>query len=741
MEFRKTSLVWLIPIGAILFAGNAFGVTNWTFSIPPASSGAFTSSESTTSSTVLGTYSRLANGFIEMTVTGGSGANIPSNGTIKHALEIPGFAFFSQPMLTTEKRIISTVSVGACPTTSFTGILGYSIWAGTAGTSTDVSSAAMPTFGVFSWDPGTNLATISDLRNLTSYGTLAGFASFSLAGSCSNGVITFSGPGDRGGSFYVTNTQGGVYVTNTNRLMLVLPQKSIPAASRLNDTYAVFDYDESFHTNTWPSRITIAGGTTGTGDRITNITAGTADTSQSWSMSNITINNPINGVFTTDISLEGGATRTCACATYFRNKTTIFCVAQSPYDVARPMNFIMVSDNQAFAGGTLDTYGFGTGINVTTYAGGNEWTYALALQSDGKIVVAGYDRQDFGAQRLLADGTLDTSFSSDGKVVTNILAGAIDRAFGMAIDSQNRVVLGGYAVNANDDFALLRYSSDGTLDNTFDTDGRLISTISATTSERIQEVAIDAGDRIVVAGYASNGTDNDFITARYTTAGVLDTTFSTDGFDLQNIGGAGADQAMAVVIQTNGMIVVGGFNGGNFALVRYTTAGALDANFSGDGIQNVNFGGTDRANALALQTDGKILIGGYAPLSGFDDFAIARLLSDGTLDNTFDSDGRVTTTFSTTAADRVESMAVFTDGGIVAVGWVNDGVSDNIAIAKYTSAGALDTGFDGDGMYTYDHAGGQDRAQSVAVQYDEKIVVGGLVTNTNDDLVVMRFWP
>lgn len=263
----------------------------------------------------------------------------------------------------------------------------------------------------------------------------------------------------------------------------------------------------------------------------------------------------------------------------------------------------------------------------------------------------------------------------------------------------------------------------------------------ATTSERIHGVAIDSSDRIVIAGYSENGANDDFIVARFTTAGALDTTFSTDGWDQQNLGGGGADQGAAVAIQSDGKIDASGYDNGNFAVLRYSTAGALDANFSSDGIQTINFTGTDRATAVGLQTDGKILAGGYASAAGFDDFAITRLLSDGTLDTTFDSDGIATTTFSTTADDRMESLAVLTNGKIIAVGWVNDGTSDNIAVAKYLSTGALDTSFSGDGMYTYDHAAGQDRAQSVAIQSDEKLVIGGFATNANNDFIVVRLWP
>ena len=270
---RKLQIPRVIALlGLCLGARSAFAVTSWTFSIPEASTGSFTASESTNSVSVQGTYSRLSNGFIKMTVTASSGSNAPTVNTVKFGIEVPGFAFFSQPILTNERRIISSVSTGVCPTTTFNGIMAYSLWSGTAGTTTDVSQTTTPAFGTVSWNPGTNIMTVTDLRNLANYGSL-GVTPFTLSGTCSSGIITFTGAGDRGGTLYVTDTNGGIYVTNTERAILILPQVAIPSVTQLSATYAAFNYNEANLTDMWPLRMTIStsGTTSGTGDALADI--------------------------------------------------------------------------------------------------------------------------------------------------------------------------------------------------------------------------------------------------------------------------------------------------------------------------------------------------------------------------------------------------------------------------------------------------------------------------------------
>lgn len=184
------------------------------------------------------------------------------------------------------------------------------------------------------------------------------------------------------------------------------------------------------------------------------------------------------------------------------------------------------------------------------------------------------------------------------------------------------------AVNGND-FALVRYNTDGTLDPTFDGDGIATTDIGGI-DNYIYSLALQSNGMIVAAGYSQDSSDY-FVVARYATDGILDTTFGTNGATTTSIGTFPGhdDEGFAVAIQSNGRIVVAGYSNasGNydFALARYNTNGELDMSFGEDGIVLTDIGGDeDGAYALAIQTDGKIVAGGWSNNGGINEFAIAR---------------------------------------------------------------------------------------------------------------------
>jgi uncharacterized delta-60 repeat protein len=213
---------------------------------------------------------------------------------------------------------------------------------------------------------------------------------------------------------------------------------------------------------------------------------------------------------------------------------------------------------------------------VTTAIGsGIDIAYSVAIQTDGKIVAAGFSRSggsndDFALVRYNTNGTLDTTFDSDGKVTTAIGSGA-DIAQSVAIQTDGKIVAAGYSNNgSNVDFALVRYNTDGTLDTSFDSDGKVTTDI-ASDNDFAYSVALQSDGKIVVAGHSDNGSNEDFALVRYNTDGTLDTSFDSDGKVTTGIGSE--DDAFSVAIQSDGKIVVAGLrsNGNNrdFALVRY----------------------------------------------------------------------------------------------------------------------------------------------------------------------------
>ncbi len=232
----------------------------------------------------------------------------------------------------------------------------------------------------------------------------------------------------------------------------------------------------------------------------------------------------------------------------------------------------------------------------------------------------------------------------------------------------------------------------------------------------------------------------DFAAARLNSDGSLDTTFDTDGKVTTAIG-AGADVARALALQSDGKIVLTGYshNGSNedVALVRYNADGSLDTSFDGDGKRTLAIGsGYDGANAIAIQPDGKIVVAGEAVVGANTDFAVMRFNSNGSLDTTFDTDGIVTTEVS--VYDYVKSMVLQSDGKIVLAGYAFTGMND-FALARYNTDGSLDTTFDGDGKLLTAIGGATDEAHGVAVQSDGKIVAVGYGTFASGDTTVVRY--
>jgi uncharacterized delta-60 repeat protein len=393
------------------------------------------------------------------------------------------------------------------------------------------------------------------------------------------------------------------------------------------------------------------------------------------------------------------------------------------------------------ADGDLDT-SFSSDGKVTTAVGlGDDGAHSVVLQSDGKIVAAGYSTDVFAVVRYNIDGSLDTTFDTDGKVTTAI--GSFDSAYSVVVQSDGKIVAAGYSDNGSKyDFAVVRYNTNGSLDTTFDTDGKVTTAIGSGT-DIAYSVVLQSDGKIVVAGYSYNGTNDDFAVVRYNTDGSLDTTFDTDGIVTTAIG-SNIDRANSVVVQSDGKIVAAGYsyNGSNFdfAVVRYNTNGSLDTTFDTDGKVTTAIGsGTDAAYSVVLQSDGKIVVAGNSRIGSNDDFAVVRYNTNGSLDTTFDTDGKVTTAIGS-GTDEARSVVVQSDGKIVAAGYSDNGPNFDFAVVRYNTNGSLDTTFDTDGKVTTAVGLGDDEAYSVVLQSDGKIVAAGYSDNgPNFDFAVVSY--
>ena len=349
--------------------------------------------------------------------------------------------------------------------------------------------------------------------------------------------------------------------------------------------------------------------------------------------------------------------------------------------------------------GSLDS-GFSTdGKNTTDFGGFNDNGLSVAIQIDGKIVVAGRSSNgidyDFAVARYNTDGSLDNTFDTDGKVTTAI-GNSDDWGTAIAIQTDGKILVAGYAVgNSNYDFAAVRYNSNGSLDNTFNTDGKVTTDIAGNTNT-CSSVALQIDGKIVLAGSSDSGTDYDFAVIRYDTNGSLDNTFDTDGIVTTDIGSSN-DDGFALAIQGDGKIIVVGVssNGGDddFTLVRYNTNGSLDNTFDTDGkvVTNIGSFSEDRGLAVVLQSDGKILVAGDTEISNVD-FAVVSYNTDGSLNTDFDTDGIVTTAIAGSDDDRAFAIAIQSDGKIVVAGGSITGSNFDFSVARFnnTIIGAID---------------------------------------------------
>lgn len=338
-------------------------------------------------------------------------------------------------------------------------------------------------------------------------------------------------------------------------------------------------------------------------------------------------------------------------------------------------------------------------------------------------------------------GTLDASFGIGGIVSTDI-GTADDKGYSVIQQTDGKLVVAGFSNNlSNNDFAVTRYNADGSLDLTFDTDG-IVTTAIGSGNESGQSVVLQTDGKILVAGFSNNGTNNDFAITRYNTDGSLDLTFDTDGIVTTAIGSS-VDQSHSIALQTDGKIVVAGFSNGantDFAVARYNTNGSLDVTFDTDGIVTTDFSSTDdTGRSVAIQSDGKIVVGGWSFSSGTNDFALVRYNTDGSLDLTFDTDGKVTTPIGL-FGDQGYSIALQSDGKILLSGISGNATNLDFATVRYNTNGSLDNTFDTDGIVVTDFFNGDDYGYSVVQQADGKILLGGQCINgTNNDFGLVRY--
>lgn len=406
-----------------------------------------------------------------------------------------------------------------------------------------------------------------------------------------------------------------------------------------------------------------------------------------------------------------------------------------------------------FAAGDLDMSFNGVGKVTLDYFSRNDFGNAVAVQSDNKVLVAGTASTgtttgtDVTVARYNVDGSLDSTFGVGGRVVTH-LGGTGDSAFALAVQSDGRVVLaGGARAGATaTDFALVRYNADGTLDGSFGTDGIVRTDFSAGANDLATAMTILADGRIVLAGWTTVVGEQHFAAARYTSSGALDTSFGGDGTVVaQHTNGTG--QAKALAALADGSIILAGMlldydaTGRDYAAIRLLDDGSLDTSFGSAGWATVDLGGGgESANSVVVTSDGGIILAGESSSSTQQVVGVARLTSDGQLDNAFGAGaGYVLTNFAG-GINWGSAAHLQSDGQLIVAGTATVNGLARFAAVRYNTDGSLDAAFGAGGTVTHGFAAGESFAKALAVDSQGRLVIAGNVAagSGNFDIGVVR---
>ncbi|HQW02956.1 MAG TPA: T9SS type A sorting domain-containing protein [Saprospiraceae bacterium] len=392
--------------------------------------------------------------------------------------------------------------------------------------------------------------------------------------------------------------------------------------------------------------------------------------------------------------------------------------------------------------GNLDNNFSGDGKLMTPIGNGNDLAYGVAVQGNNRIVAVGVSRQggndDFAIIRYMEDGTLDNSFSGDG-ILTIDFDGGNDEARDVMILPDGKILVGGTArIGSDFDFAFAMLDSEGNLVTSFDGDG--LSTYDfSNTNDALTRIEIYK-DRIYGIGSSIVNDLEQYAIVALKMSGAPETAFSQDGMLVFDVD-AGQDVATGIAVQPDDKILVAGYTGigfeKEFCVVRFKPDGSLDNSFSSDGIVIPDVGTIDdRAYGIALQADQKIIVGGSSYTDTGYDFALIRLLPDGNLDLDFGEDGYAVETIGP-FFDDARDMILQPDDKILITGYAAQAATDaDFGLARFTADGTLDNTFSQDGKVITVMGSGEseDEAHAIALQPDGKIVIVGEAQNNSNNL-------
>lgn len=382
--------------------------------------------------------------------------------------------------------------------------------------------------------------------------------------------------------------------------------------------------------------------------------------------------------------------------------------------------------------GILDSSFNGNGLVVTgTSNGVHDNGRAVLVQDDGKIVLAGITEGRIGLIRYNEDGSLDDSFGSNGIVLTTY---GNDNIWGVgaAIQNDHKILVGGQvSTSSSSKFSVARYNQDGTLDLSFGNDG--IAIADGTGDDHGRTFCLQADGKLLVGGYSVfiDIFTFEFSVLRFNSDGSVDASFGTDGLaHINNLGHH--NELFSIAMQADGNIVAAGqtydpsYDQVEFAILRFNNDGTPDSSFNSTGTvySNFNSDSKDCAYAIAIQADYKIVIGGNSMSNSDEDFALARYNPDGSPDPTFGQNGTVVTDLGS-YWDNGYALNIQPDGKIILAGIADSPTDVDYVLVRYNADGSIDDSFGDNGVVWTDFGIGDDKARAICLDLEGRIIAAG----------------
>lgn len=373
---------------------------------------------------------------------------------------------------------------------------------------------------------------------------------------------------------------------------------------------------------------------------------------------------------------------------------------------------------------------------------------ALALLPSGKILVAGTAGffngfsvpSDAVVLRFNSNGSVDSSFGTNGRVITSVggtSSNSSDKINAITIQPNGMIVITGETWDLiRHRFLTIRYSSNGIIDNSFGLAGIVTSTPGAFDDEA-QSVVILPDDKILVAGdsYINDGSSYRIGMMRLMSNGTIDNSFGTNGYSITNLS-AGADGATDAALQSDGKIVISGYafsvkqNTTDAICMRYFSNGSVDSSFATNGRYNLDISGAeDNFKSIHVIAGDGIALCGNASMAGNSEFLSARLLSNGFSDNSFSSNGWQTNNLLSDA-DVCAAQAFSANGELLLCGQAKESASTFITIIKLNNTGAFVTGYGQNGKsYTGIGISDDGAYEMKQLPWDNNLLVSGVANN------------